>query len=184
MTAALAALSLLLAAAPDPRAYTVDPAQSTIRYHVNHKLHAADGHSSTIEGKAVIQPDGKVLTMLRVPVASFDSGDANRDSNMRETLEASKYPFVVFKGVTNLVFPAARGKPLPTTIQGELDFHGVKRPLQVPVTLEFAADGSATVTGKLHVSLESYKVERPSLLMIRLDDDCAVQFDLKLRAGA
>ncbi len=184
MTAALAALVLLAAGASEPQAYTVDPAHSAIRFHVDHKLHASDGHSSAIEGKAIIQPDGKVLTMIRVPVSSFDSGDANRDSNMRETLDASRYPFVVFKGVTSLVLPAAHGKPLPTTIQGELDFHGVKHPVEVPVTLQFADDGTATVKGKMKLSLESYKIERPSLLMIKLDDDCAIEFELRLRRGA
>lgn len=184
MTAALVALALLATGASDPQAYTVDPAHSAIRFHVNHKLHASDGHSSTIEGKAVIQPDGKVLTMIRVPVASFDSGDANRDSNMRETLEASKLPFVVFKGVTSLVLPAAHGKPLATSIHGELEFHGVKRPIDVPVSLEFADDGTATVKGKMKLSLDAYKIERPSLLMIKLDDDCAIDFDLRLRRGA
>ena len=182
MTAALAALALLAASA-EPQAYTVDPSQSAIRYHVDHKLHAADGRSSTIEGKAVVQPDGKVLAMIRVPVTSFDSGDANRDSNMRETLEASRFPFVVFKGVTSLVLPAARGKAIPTKMEGELDFHGVKRPMEVPVTLQFADDGSATVKGKMTVSLEAHKIERPSLLMIKLEDACAIELDLKLKKG-
>ncbi len=182
MTAALAALALL-AAAVEPQAYTVDDAHSVIRFHVNHKLHASDGRSSRIEGKAVLQPDGKVLAMIRVPVASFDSGDANRDSNMRETLDASRLPFVVFKGVTSLVVPAASGKPIPTTMRGELEFHGVKQPVEVPVTLLFASDRSAEVKGKLKLSLDSYKIERPSLLMIKLDDECAIEFDLRLTRG-
>ena len=171
MTAALAALALLAAAA-GPQAYTVDDAHSVIRFHVNHRLHATDGRSSSIEGKALVQPDGKVLAMIRVPVASFDSGDANRDSNMRETLEASR-----------LVLPAARGKPIATTVRGELEFHGVKQPVEVPVTLQFADDGSAQAKGKLKVSLESYKIQRPSLLMIKLDDDCAIEFELALQKG-
>ena len=83
MTAALAALALLAAAA-EPQAYTVDAAKSSVRYLLKHKLHPADGRSTSIEGKAVVQPDGKVLAMVRVPVASFDSGDSNRDSNLRE----------------------------------------------------------------------------------------------------
>ncbi len=182
MIAALAALALVAATA-EPQAYTVDDARSVIRFHVNHKLHASDGRSSQIEGKAVIQPDGKVLTMIRVPVASFDSGDANRDSNMRETLDAARLPFVVFKGVTSLVLPAARGTPIATTIRGELDFHGVKRPVDVPVTLRFADGGTAEVKGKMKLSLESYQIERPSLLMIKLDDECAIEFDLNLRKG-
>ncbi len=183
MTAAVAALALLLAGAAGPQAYTVDPAQSTIRYHVNHKLHAADGRSSSIEGKAIVQPDGKVLAMVRVPVASFDSGDANRDANMRDTLEAGRFPFVVFKGVTSLVMPAALGKGIPTAMQGQLEFHGVTQAVSVPVTLQFGEDGSATVKGKVKLSLDSYKIQRPSLLMIKLDDECDIQFDLKLTRG-
>src|SRR5512133_2188889 len=180
MTAALAALFLLSAGTSAQQAYAVDAAQSTIRYHVNHKLHAADGRSSSIEGKAIVQPDGKVLAMVRVPVASFDSGDANRDANMRDTLEAGRFPFVVFKGVTSLVMPAALGKVLPATLQGELEFHGVKQQLQVPATLQFASDGSARGTGNVKLSLDAYHIERPSLLMIKLDDACAIEFDLKL----
>jgi polyisoprenoid-binding protein YceI len=182
MTAAVAALSLLFAAA-EPHAYTVDPAQSTIQFHVHHKLHSSDGRSSSIEGKAVVQPDGRVLAMVRVPIASFDSGDANRDANMRDTLEVGRFPFVVFKGVTSLVMPAAQGKGLPTTLQGELEFHGVKQQVHVPATLQFASDGSARITGKMTLSLDSYRIERPSLLMIKLDDECAIELDLKLKRG-
>jgi polyisoprenoid-binding protein YceI len=183
MTAALAAVALLFAGASEQQAYTVDAAQSTIRYHVNHKLHAADGRSSSIEGKAIIQPDGKVLAMVRVPVATFDSGDANRDANMRDTLDASRFPFVVFKGVTSVVMPAAQGTGIPMTLQGELEFHGVKQQVQVPATLQFASDGSARVNGKMKLSLDSFRIDRPSLLMIKLDDQCDVEFDLKLKRG-
>jgi polyisoprenoid-binding protein YceI len=184
MTPALVALAVLLSGAAEPQAFTVDAPRSVIKFHVDHKLHASDGRSSSIEGKAVVQPDGKVLAMVRVPVASFDSGDANRDANMRDTLEASRYPYVVFKGVTTLALPAAPGKAIPTTMQGELEFHGVKKPVEVPVTLQFADDGSATVKGKMTLSLDAYKIERPSLLMIKLDDACAIEFELKLRKGA
>ncbi len=183
MTAALAALALVLAGAPEQQAYTVDAARSVVRYHVNHKLHAADGRSSSIEGKAIVQPDGKVLAMVRIPVASFDSGDANRDANMRDTLEAGRFPFVVFKGVTSLVLPAAHGKAIPMKLAGQLEFHGVTQALTVPITLEFAKDGSARATGKITLSLDAYKIQRPSLLMIKLDDACAIDFDLKLGKG-
>jgi hypothetical protein len=34
------------------------------------------------------------------------------------------------------------------------------------------------------VSLEAHQVERPSLLMMKLDDECTITFDLKLgRSG-
>lgn len=116
-------------------------------------------------------------------IASFDSGDANRDANMRDTLDAGRFPFVVFKGVTSLVMPASLGKGIPTTMQGQLEFHGVTQAMTVPVTLQFANDGSARVTGKMKLSLDAFKIDRPSLLMIKLDDECAIEFDLKLKRG-
>jgi polyisoprenoid-binding protein YceI len=179
MTAALAALALLAAAA-EPRAYTIEPSASAVRYFVNHKLHKVDAVSRGAEGKALVDAEGMVRTMVRIPVQSFESGDSNRDSHMLETLEAGKHPFVVFKGVGQVTLPAPGARPAPLTLRGELDFHGVKRPVEVPVTVEVAKDGGARVRGKLTVSLEAHQIERPSLLMIKLDDACVVELDLKL----
>lgn len=183
MTLVATAVALALLGASEPRALSVDPAASAIRFRVHHKMHDVDGRSREIEGKALIDADGSVRTMVRVPVATFDSGDANRDSNMRETLDVGQHPFVVFKGVTRVAQPAAQGKPIPTTLAGELDFHGVRRPVEVPVSVEFGPDGSVTVKGTLTISLEAFKVERPSLLFVKMDDACRVDIDLKLKAA-
>jgi len=176
---ALATLSLLLAAGADRTVLAVVPAASPVSFHVNHKLHKVDGVSHGAEGKAVLEPDGQVRTMVRIPVQSFDSGDANRDSHMLETLEAGRHPYVVFKGVGTLPHPPS-GKPAELRLRGELDFHGVKRPVEVPVTVELGADGTARVRGRLVVSLDAHGVQRPSLLMVKLDDECVVELDLKL----
>ena len=121
--------------------------------------------------------------MVRVPVSSFDSGDANRDSNMRETLDAGQHPFVVFKGVTTVPVPVAPGKAVAASMKGELEFHGVRQPVEVPVTVEFAADGSATVRGSMKISLEAFRIDRPSLLFVKMDDECRIDVDLKLRGS-
>jgi polyisoprenoid-binding protein YceI len=179
VTFILATLALLLAGA-DPQVLTLDPSSSTVRYHVNHKLHTVDGVSRAAEGKALVDPNGTVKTMVRIPVQSFDSGDSNRDSHMLETLQAGRFPNVVFKGVGKVPGAAPGGKPTSVVLRGELDFHGVKRPVELPVTVDFAGDGSARVQGKLVVSLEAHQIERPSMLAIKLDDECAIAFDLKL----
>ena len=183
MTSMLAALAsaLALASSATPQTLSVDPSATVVRFHVNHKMHAVDGRPSAVEGKAVIEPGGRVLAMVRIPVASFDSGDSNRDAHMRETLHAGKHPFVVFKGVSSLLVPAAHGKAVPMTLEGELDFHGVTRPVAVPVSVEFAPDGSAVVTGRMKVSLEAHRIERPSLLFVKVDDECAIEFSLRMR---
>jgi polyisoprenoid-binding protein YceI len=183
MTAALALLTLLAAAAPGAQAFDLKPAASSIRFHVEHKLHTVEGTSRAAEGKALLDADGAVRVMVRVPVQSFDSGDANRDSHMLETLEAGRFPFVVFKGVGALK-GAAPGKPAELSLRGELEFHGVKRAVTVPVTVELGQDGSARVRGTLAVSLDAHGVERPSLLLVKLEDACTITLDLALgRAG-
>jgi len=182
MHALLGALALLAAAA-EPQVLAIDAPQSAIRFRVDHKLHKVEGLSRSIEGKALLE-DGKVRAMVRVPVQSFDSGDANRDSHMLETLEAGRFPYVVLKAAGRAALPQPGGKPLETTLQGELDFHGVRRPIELPVTVETGRDGAVRVRGRLTVSLEAHAIQRPSLLLVKLDDACVVEVDLKLgRAG-
>jgi polyisoprenoid-binding protein YceI len=182
MTYAL--LALVLAAPVTQGALVVDPAGSVVRFHLEHKLHKVDGRSTSIEGKAVIGEDGRVMAMVRIPVSSFDTGDGNRDSHMRETLDVSKFPFVVFKGVTSLTIPVAQGKALETKLRGELDFHGVKRTMEVPAQVSFGADGGAVVKARFPVSLEAHRIERPALLFVKVDDQLLMDVELKLSGPA
>jgi polyisoprenoid-binding protein YceI len=99
---------------------------------------------------------------------------------MLETMEAGRFPHVVFKGVGTLA-AAPAGKPAPLTLRGELELHGVKRAIEVPVTVELGQDGTARVKGRLTVSLDAHGVERPSLLLVKLEDACTVTLDLVLR---
>jgi polyisoprenoid-binding protein YceI len=173
------ALALVLATS---RVFAVDPAGSVVKFHLDHKMHKVDGKSSQIEGKAVVGEDGRVMAMVRIPAASFDTGDGNRDSHMRETLEVSKFPFVVFKGVTTLTVPVAHGKPIPMKLQGELDFHGVKQAMELPVEVSFS-DGGAVVRLKFAVSLDAHRIERPSLLFVKVEDQLLMDVQLKLNAA-
>lgn len=183
MSAALLAL-LLLAAPAEGRTFAVEPAKSTVRYHIVHKFHDVTGASSTIEGKAVLQADGKVLAMVRVPMASFDSGERNRDSDMREAVDARAHPFVVFKGFARLgpgsVAPA-RSVTVETRMEGEVELHGVKKPVVVPLEIDLSPDGTARARGSFEVSLDAFGVERPSLLFVKIDDACRIEVDLALR---
>jgi polyisoprenoid-binding protein YceI len=121
--------------------------------------------------------------MVRVPVASLDSGVANRDSNVRDALERGGFPFVVFKGTAQLA-PAEIASPpftIHTSMTGELEVHGVKRAVTVPLEIQFAADGTGRARGSFQVSIQSFGVERPSLLLLRVDDACTIDLDLSLR---
>jgi polyisoprenoid-binding protein YceI len=72
---------------------------------------------------------------------------------------------------------------LDARLEGELDFHGVKRPLSVPAKLSLAQDGTAVVKAKFPVNLEAHQIERPSLLFVKVDENVELDVQLKLRAA-
>jgi polyisoprenoid-binding protein YceI len=181
-----AVLALLLAAgssgSAEGKAWAVEPSRSTVRYHVVHRLHRVTATSASIEGKAVLKQDGRVLAMVRIPVASFDSGDRNRDANMREAVDTARHPFVVFRGVAAIEADLLAGaRTVKTVMEGEVELHGTRERIAVPLTIELAPDGSRRARGTFEVSLDAFGIERPSLLFMKIEDACRIEVDLALR---
>jgi polyisoprenoid-binding protein YceI len=159
--------------------------KSSLTYTVIHQLHTVEGTSKKVQGRAAIQPDGTVQVMLRAPVNSFESGNSNRDEHMLETVEAPKFPIVEFKGVAkpghDVVHQTA---PQKLELVGELLFHGEKRKEAIPVEVTFTKPGEAHVTGHFEISLDQYHVERPSLMLVKIEDGCKLDIDLTVvRSG-
>ncbi|HET7752696.1 MAG TPA: YceI family protein [Anaeromyxobacteraceae bacterium] len=179
MIAPLVAIVLLASPEAMPRTFSVVPGNSTLTYHLTHRFHGVTGVSRTLEGKARILPDGDVQVMVRAPLASFDSGERNRDANMRDATGAAHDPFVVFKGVGHLVTPAAYPSDVRVVLRGELTLK-TARPIEVEVALHFDSADHASARAKFPISLEDHKVERPSLLLIKVDDHVVIDAELEL----
>jgi polyisoprenoid-binding protein YceI len=169
--------ALLLSAAS---LFSVSKDGALLRYTIKHKLHEVSAESHEVEGKAKLLPDGTVQLMVRAPVASFRSGDGNRDEHMLETTGGQSYPFVTFKGLAHLPAPASYPATVTLSVAGELEFHGQKNPETIPVTVELASAQQWHVTAAFDISLDRYKIERPSLLLIPIDDACHMDLDLRL----
>jgi polyisoprenoid-binding protein YceI len=107
---------------------------------------------------------------MTVDVTTFDSGNSNRDSHAMEVIDAITYPDARFTGDTF----ETRGDSMMVT--GNLTFHGVTEKVTLR-TLPHWEQSSLTVSGTLDISLTEFKIERPSLLMIPVDDD--LHFSLK-----
>ncbi|MCA1828015.1 MAG: YceI family protein, partial [Myxococcales bacterium] len=82
--------ALLLAQAFDLR-------EGTLTYTVVHKLHEVKGTSRELQGRAVLQ-GGTLKVQVRATVASFDSGNGNRDEHVREVTHEPVHPFAQVKG--------------------------------------------------------------------------------------
>jgi len=181
VSAAILAAALTQAPSPAVRILAVIPTETTLTYGIVHKLHKVDGASKEVEGKVALAPDGKVQVMLRAPIVSFKSGEASRDANMAEILEAAKYSYVTYKGVGQIDPPSSFPATSEVTLRGELDLHGRKLAQAVPVKVTWASPTEAQVKANFSFSLDAYGIERPSLLFIKIEDDCRIAADLKLK---
>ena len=154
-------------------------ASGEITYHLVHKMHKVDATSHKVEGKARIAPDGKAQVMVRAPSESFDSGNVNRDAHMKETVEAAKYPWVELKALGDGMAPPAT---FPTTehktFKAQLGFHGVQQVFDLPVEVTWESPTSVKAATTFAISLDGYKIERPSLMFVKVDDE--LKIDAKL----
>ena len=164
-----------------PVDFSVDGAQSKAQYHLVHKMHEVVGVSKKLEGKARLA-DGKAQVMVRIPVQSFDSGNVNRDEHMKETVEAAKYPYVELKALgEGIAPPAAFPATVETKWKAQLSFHGVQQMLELPVTLTWESATRVRAKTKFNISLDGYKVERPSLMFVKVDDALEISAELLLQ---
>ncbi|HEY1587669.1 MAG TPA: YceI family protein [Polyangia bacterium] len=168
-----------VARAQAPAAADFSVAGGEITYHLVHKLHKVDATSHKVEGKARITPDGKAQVMVRVPSESFDSNNVNRDAHMKETVEAAKYPMIELKALgEGLTPPAAFPTTQHKTFKAQLSFHGVQQVFDLPVDLTWESATKVQAAASFAVSLDTYKVERPSLMFVKVDDE--LKLDAKL----
>ena len=66
--------------------------------------------------------------------------------------------------------PTTFPSTLEKTFKGELTFHGEKKTMEFPVKLVFESATRVTATAAFQISLEGFRVERPSLLLVKVDD--------------
>jgi polyisoprenoid-binding protein YceI len=175
----LLALGFGSLAQAEPAALTADAAESSVTYHLTHKLHKVEAISKKVDGKAQLSEDGNARVALRVPVESFDSGNVNRDAHMKETLEAARYPMVELKAIAAGIVPPPR---FPTTekraFKAQLVFHGETKVFELPVEMTWESPTRVRAVSTFNVSLDAYKVERPSLMFVKVDDTLEIQAKL------
>ena len=180
---AVVVLQSLVARAQAPgELFVADTSQSSASYHLVHKFHKVTGVSHKIDAKARILPTGQAQVMVRVPSQSFDSGNVNRDEHMKETVEAARYPNIEIKGTAEeLQLPAAFPATVEKRFRVLVSFHGVQQEKEIPVRVIFESPTQVHASCRFTVSLDSFKVERPSLLFVKVNDDLELETELTFK---
>jgi polyisoprenoid-binding protein YceI len=154
----------------------LDLRQGSLSYVVVHKLHEVKGTTHELEGKAVLLPDGSAKVQVRAKLASFDSGNSNRDEHMREATHAIEHQYADVRGTIE-------GVSLPLAGAGEKALHAVvelngeKQAVEIPIQLA-PAEGGVRARFAFPISLDAFHVERPELLFVKVEDKVVIEGDL------
>jgi polyisoprenoid-binding protein YceI len=175
----LALIAFLLSAAPAGQ--LLDLREGTLTYTIVHKLHEVQGTTRRVEGRALAQPDGTIRVQVRTKIATFDSGNSNRDEHMREATHEALHPYAEVKGTMSGIKLPLEGSR-QATLHATVELNGEKKAMDVPVKLEPTGAGVRT-TFSFPISLDGFKVERPQLLLIKVDDRATISGDLRFETA-
>ena len=146
---------------------------SSVTYSMVHKLHSWEGVSKDLKVATKWNEQKNEIEQISivVNVATFNSGLSSRDSHMMEVLDGLTYPRIIFSS-SNVQYT-----PEGILVKGKLQFHGVERMIETKVKLE-KINRKWMFTGSLPVLLEDYKVERPGLLFVKVDNLVKINFQV------
>ena len=158
-------LILLVTSIPLAEAKDYILSNAKAEYTVKHIFKTVKGQSSDLKGKMVCE-NNSCEFLVAISSKSFVSSDSNRDLNLHTILEVTKYPLITVKGV---IPEADLGKP-NYEIKSKINFHGIEKDYILKITK------SSQISGQVVLQLEDHKVERPSLLMAKIDNEVPVDF--------
>ncbi len=159
---AIICLTLFLSIA---HAQTYELTEGTARFKVKIPLKSIDIESQEVKGKVVCAEECEFL--LAVPIKSFTSGDSNRDLNMRDATDEGQFKWAEARGK----FPPSVWSSTAETINATVKFHGVSTVYPVRIS-EHGRKAGFTL------NLENHKIERPSLFMVKIDNEIPMTFEL------
>lgn len=146
---------------------------SSVKYSMVHKLHSWEGVSKYLKVATKWNEQKNEIEQISivVNVATFNSGLSSRDSHMMEVLDGLTYPRILFSS------SSVQYTPEGIFVKGKLQFHGVERVIETKVKLE-KMNRKLVFSGSLPILLEDYKVERPSLLFVKVDNKIQIDFQV------
>lgn len=176
------ALALAARADAPPGIAFLEVKEGTLGYTLVHKLHEVKGACRAVEGRVAVLPTGAARVQVRARVACFDSGNSNRDVHMREATKEALFPMVSVKGTLDgvaLPLAAPVEKPLVATVE----LAGQRQ--QLTLTLKLAPAGAGVQASfSFPISLDAFAIERPELLLVKVDDKVVIDGSLRLEAAA
>jgi hypothetical protein len=151
--------------------------QSTLTYHVSHRLHQTEGISHAARGKGTCH-DGQCDFLIAVPVKSFDSGDSNRDIHMVQVTRGAQFPMVTVR--TRLPEAASTS----ATVHADLEIQFAGQTVQYKqVPFQLVTQGTETrISGTIPATLPDFKIDPPTLLTLPVKNEIPIRVEMTWRS--
>ncbi len=172
-------LSFLFA---ETETYVIVPRLSNLTFDVSAQLHHVHGIGNRFSGTITGDPSDIAAAKISVKLdpASFNTDNEKRDKDMREKcFELAKYPFIEFNSTSIQADQKElkTGQPVKVTIKGMLKMHGLEKEVSVPATIQLT-DDTLNAEGDMAVVLDEWKILRPKVLFVQLQNDVSIHFKI------
>ncbi len=184
----LAALAVWAPSQAATARWQVRPGEGTrVEFVSKAPLETFTGKTSQVSGACTCDLGklaGEVTLAVAVDMATLDTGLSKRNQHMRENhLHTDRYPQAwlrggVLKAVGATALPV--GGAVSVEFSGELDLHGVRRPVVVPLQLTRPTETSLVVRGEFPVRLADFGIPRPQVLLMKLAEEQRVRVSITL----
>ena len=149
----------------------IDNSISSISYSGTHFLHNWDATNENISG--LIELNDNQISKIGViaKVKDFKSGNSSLDSNSYRVLEALRIPNIFFRSseiVDSLDL---------INVSGIISFHDIEKDLNVLLNKSTEKD-KISLSGKFLINLSDFNVERPSLLLQKINNEIEIHINL------
>lgn len=170
------------------RTWALVPNLSRVGFDAKTTLHDFTATTSTLTGELEVdlsRPDDAPRARLVAQAKSLNSGNGDRDEQMREHLAVEEHPEIVFELASfvpaelDLAAMKASGKA-----RGKMTIRGVTQEVEMPVKVAVDDARRLCVEGEMMLDLERFSVPVPNKLgLISMEKEVKVWISLRLRAN-
>jgi polyisoprenoid-binding protein YceI len=171
--------------------------QSSIGFDGESTLHDFTAKTRDIAGEVRMDPrdpEHSAGGEVSIGAASLDSDSSGRDRDMKKSLEVERFPRIRFE-LDSLAGRVVDGAG-DLSASGRFTIHGVERERTCSLKLapiaaagngaphKDASRGPLHATGDVRFRMSEHRIEPPSVLVVTVDDEVRVWFDLRLEPVA
>lgn len=137
---------------------------------------------ATTAADAATPVDALTSTQVSISVDAIDCDKDRMNRNLREAMEAKKYPTILFslKDATVNPLPDSSDTWMMVDATGELIIAGTRKTVDLPVQAQQQSDGTLRFVGSTTFKMSSYGVDPPTVMLgtIKTGDEVTISFDV------